>query len=276
MAQDVEGSRDVLCKMIADVHRGDQDEEDECKPCVICLDKIEEICIAIPCKHSNFDLQCLLIWLGQRPACPLCQTAVTGVKYDIHAPDGEKIIWIPTSPPAAKKENIHGLRSRNRRRSRQQAPRSSHGDLDSALLRRRHIYRHQLYSLRVGSSRRTGYREVTPRMIDRDEKLLSRARRWIRRELQVFTFLNLPEAERQVDGAVRIGNPEYLLEYIVAVIRTVDIKGSAGQAEMMLRDFLGREYACLFLHELQSWLRSPFETLREWDAAVQYDESGIS
>lgn len=88
--------------------------------------------------------------------------------------------------------------------------------------------------------------------------------------------MNLPESERQVDGAVRIGNPEYLLEYIVAVIRTVDIKGSAGQAEMMLRDFLGREYACLFLHELQSWLRSPFETLREWDAAVQYDESGIS
>lgn len=73
MAQDVEGSRDVLCKMIEDVHRGDQDEEDECKPCVICLDKIEEICIAIPCKHSNFDLQCLLIWLGQRPACPLCK-----------------------------------------------------------------------------------------------------------------------------------------------------------------------------------------------------------
>lgn len=73
MAQDVEGSRDVLCRMIADVRRSDQGEEDECKPCVICLDKIEEICIAIPCKHSNFDLQCLLIWLGQRPACPLCK-----------------------------------------------------------------------------------------------------------------------------------------------------------------------------------------------------------
>ncbi|EFR02762.1 hypothetical protein MGYG_09097 [Nannizzia gypsea CBS 118893] len=131
-------------------------------------------------------------------------------------------------------------------------------------------------SLRVGSNRHSGYREVTPRMIDQDGKLLSRARRWIRRELQVFTFLSLREGQSHANRGVRIGNPEYLLEYIVAVIRTVDIKGSAGQAEMMLRDFLGKEYACLFLHELQSWLRSPFETLGEWDAAVQYDEIGIS
>ncbi|KAM5430868.1 putative RING-type E3 ubiquitin transferase [Microsporum canis] len=263
MARDVEGSQDVLCKMIADVHRDDQGE-----PCVICLDKVEKAGTAIPCKHANFDLQCLLIWLGQRPACPLCQAAVTGVKYE------EKIVWIPTSPPAASKEGGPSLRHIRRQRIQHSGPRAR-VEVDSALLRRRHVYRHQLYSLRVGSNRYSRYRELTPRMIDRDGNLLSRARRWIRRELQVFTFLNQPDQDRERAG-VRIGNPEYLLEYIIALIRTVDMKGSAGQAEELLRDFLGREYASLFLHELQSWMRSPFETPREWDATIQYDERGIS
>ncbi|KAK2857304.1 hypothetical protein FQN49_004833 [Arthroderma sp. PD_2] len=270
MAQDVEGSQDVLRKMIADVHRDDQDGEDA-RPCVICLDKVEKAGTTIPCKHASFDLQCLLIWLGQRPACPLCQTAVTGVKYDLDASDGEKVIWLPARPPAeGKEEGTPNLRHRRRQRASRPGP-QGHADVDSALLRRRHIYRHQLYSLRVGSNRHSRYRELTPQMVDRDDKLLSRARRWIRRELQVFTFLN--QGNRT---GVRIGNPEYLLEYIVAVIRTVDMKGSAGQAEKLLQEFLGREYAPLFLHELQSWLRSPFENLREWDATVQYDERGIS
>jgi hypothetical protein len=50
----------------------------------------------------------------------------------------------------------------------------------------------------------------------------------------------------------------------------VDIKGSAGQAEELLRDFLGRDNARLFLHELLAWLRSPYASLEDWDRHVQY------
>lgn len=40
--------------------------------CVICLERISEQAIALPCTHANFDFLCLASWLQQRPTCPLC------------------------------------------------------------------------------------------------------------------------------------------------------------------------------------------------------------
>lgn len=145
---------------------------------------------------------------------------------------------------------------------------------------RRNVYRNQLYSLRVGSNRLSQYAEVTPEQFNHDETLVSRARKWIRRELQVFAFLNPGEEEGPTSGPARPGpqrleerranNAEFLLEYVIAILRTVDIKGSAGQAEELLRDFIGRDNARLFLHELLAWLRSPYTSLQDWDRHVQY------
>ena len=70
----------------------------------------------------------------------------------------------------------------------------------------------------------------------------------------------------------RPNNAEFLLEYIIAILKTVDVKGSGGQAEDMLQEFLGRENTQLFLHELKAWLRSPYISLEDWDRHVQYDE----
>ncbi|KAI4151439.1 MAG: hypothetical protein L6R39_002037 [Caloplaca ligustica] len=109
----------------------------------------------------------------------------------------------------------------------------------------------------------------TPSMLDKE--LLSRARKWVRRELQVFDFLNIDGGEDE--GVTRrANNAEFLLEYIVAILKTVDIKGSGGQAEDMLQEFLGRENTQLFLHELKAWLRSPYTSLEDWDRHVQYGE----
>ena len=74
----------------------------------------------------------------------------------------------------------------------------------------------------------------------------------------------------------RANNAEFLLEYIVAILKTVDIKGSGGQAEDMLQEFLGRDTTRLFLHELRAWLRSPYISLEDWDRHVQYDEAASS
>ena len=54
----------------------------------------------------------------------------------------------------------------------------------------------------------------------------------------------------------------------------MDLKGSQGQAEELIAEYLGRSNARLFLHELQAWLRSPFEKIGEWDRAVQYRLEG--
>lgn len=95
-------------------------------------------------------------------------------------------------------------------------------------------------------------------MVREDEELQSRAKMFIRRELQVFEWA----AE----------NAEFILEYILAMVKTIDLKGSSGAAEDMLTDFLGRENAGIFCHELAAFLRSPFSSLQSFDNFVQYEK----
>lgn len=217
------------------------------------------------------------------------------MKYDLNAAEGPKVYQLPppafpTGPTASPSYRPHRPDFRRGRRPPSEAQRPRAREPDDPLLRRRNVYRNQLYSLRVGSNRLSQYRELTPELFNRDEQLVSRARKWIRRELRVFSFLNPDPVEE--DGGVgpncnnrvprpgqqrlenrRGNNAEFLLEYIIAILRTVDVKGSAGQAEELLRDFVGRDNARLFLHELSSWLRSPYMSLEDWDRNVQYEDT---
>ena len=160
----------------------------------------------------------------------------------------------------------HSRRASRRwqRNSRPYTPSSA----ENAILRRREVYQKNLYSSHVGSNRLSKYQNLTPQLIARDEELVPRARKWIRRELKVFQFLNSDEQARGT--AKRASNAEFLLEYIIAILKTVDIKGAGGQAEDMLQEFLGREKTRLFLHELRAWLRSPYKSVEDWDRHVQY------
>ncbi|KAK5094151.1 hypothetical protein LTR70_004277 [Exophiala xenobiotica] len=123
----------------------------------------------------------------------------------------------------------------------------------------------------VGSNRYSKYRNIGPALLSEEGHMITKAKKWIRRELAVFDFLN-PSSPDFGRRERRATNAEYLLEYIVAILKSIDLKGSAGQADELLKNYLGRENARLFLHELESWLRSPFERLKEWDQATQYAE----
>ena len=137
---------------------------------------------------------------------------------------------------------------------------------EAALLRRREIYSLRLYSSHVGSNRLSRFRDLTPQLFVQDQQIIWRAKNWIRRELQVFQFLNSDVAGEE-SVARRESNVDFLLEYIIAILKTVDIKGN--QAEDMLQEFLGRDNTRLFLHELKAWLRSPYMTLEDWDWYTQ-------
>ena len=65
-------------------------------------------------------------------------------------------------------------------------------------------------------------------------------------------------------------NSEYLVEYVVGILKSVNLRGSAGQAEEMLAEVLGKENAQIFLHELNAFIRSPFTRLQSYDKFVQY------
>ncbi|CAM1509083.1 Fc.00g028220.m01.CDS01 [Cosmosporella sp. VM-42] len=268
-------------------------QEDDSDCCVICLEAISEECEAIPCKHRNFDYLCLVSWLQESPKCPLCKATVSKVLYGLQ--DENANTYTVTQPrPSSSTQQPRALprhRSSFTYRSRRPFPRpyrtrpldETTNDASSEISRRREIYRNNRYSKHVGSNRLSRYRELTPALFCTDTELTSRARMWIRRELQVFSFLTPHEPEDTIPrpGGTNTRNPverrrannaEFLLEYIVAILKSVDIMGSGGQAEDMLADFLGRDNTRLFLHELRAWLRSPYTKLADWDRAVQYDD----
>jgi hypothetical protein len=143
---------------------------------------------------------------------------------------------------------------------------------DAALRRRREVYRRQLYSLHMGSNPLSGYRDLTPQIIASSPELQSRARTFIRRELRIFTFLNPDTPGPSINAVTTSNNAEFLLSYIVSILKMVEIKASNGHGENLLTEFLGRDNSRLFLHELQTWLRSPYTKLEEWDQDVQYHE----
>ena len=272
--------------------------------CVVCLEQISDRAIASPCNHCSFDFLCLVSWINQRAVCPLCMLVantvrfhplfthafvgnetVKSIDYDWRSPHDYQTYEIPATKSVAKpthqqqNNEIHyGLW----RRRRVFPPRSrAVFETDLALERRKFVYIHNLYSLHVGSNRISQYQDVTPSSFASNKALQSRARAWIRRELGAFVFLrasSTPDTDRRAGrgngdlGGRRIRNAEFLLEYIIAILKTIDLRGSAGQAEEMLQEFLGREHTKLFLHELNAWLRSPYTKLEDWDRMVQYQK----
>ncbi|KAF1946748.1 hypothetical protein EJ02DRAFT_335707 [Clathrospora elynae] len=254
-------------------------KDDSEDTCVICLSSVTERAITVPCNHCTFDFVCLVSWLQERSTCPLCKTEVSAVQYDWRSPTDYQSYAVPRSHPpsnaltsgTARLGSIfasYGLPRRLRGARRPYSPPIE----DLTLRRRREVYQKKLYSLHVGSNSFSGYRDLSPQMIASSPELQSRARTWIRRELRVFTFLHDESAGSSSDAPTTSSNAEFLLSYIVSILKMVDMKASNGHAENLLAEFLGRENSRLFLHELNAWLRSPYAKVEEWDRNVQYDE----
>jgi hypothetical protein len=240
--------------------------------CVICLSPITDRAITVPCNHYTFDFICLVSWLHERSTCPLCKAQVAAVQYDWVSASGYKTYVIKrTHQPVASTQDStrhprHDLPRRPFRRLCEQL------QPDIPVLKRRHVYRRKLYSLHVGNNPLSGYQDVSPHTFVGSPELQSKAKAWIRRELRVFAFLQTDPENTPSNGATTSSNAEFLLSYIIAILKKVDIKASNGHAEELLQEFIGRENARLFLHELHAWLRSPYLKLGEWDRNVQYEE----
>jgi hypothetical protein len=257
----------------------DSTQDDSEDTCVICLSSVTERAITVPCNHYTFDFVCLVSWLQERSTCPLCKAQVTAVQYDWRSPTDYRSYAVPRSHPPS---DVHtsrtdqpaslyapfGLPRRPRSARRPYSPPLE----DLALRRRREVYRRRLYSYHMGSNHFSGYRDISPQLVTNSPELQSKARAWIRRELHVFAFLHNDSSASSSDAATTSSNAEFLLSYIVSILKMVDIRGSNGHAENLLTEFLGRDNSRLFLHELNAWLRSPYSKVEEWDQNVQYAE----
>lgn len=220
--------------------------------CAICLETITERAVATPCNHLLFDFLCLVSWLQEQSNCPLCKAEVKEVQYDWRSAHDYKTYHVPRLPAQTL------IPQDRRRRPVALVISPPAADADPSVQRRRHVYRHRLYSFHVGSNRFSQYREFSATEFAHSAELQSRARTFLRRELQIFVFLD---------------NREFLMEYIVAVLKRYDTKAAEGRAVELVREFLGESNAEQLLHELHTWLRSPFKTLRGWDDQVRYPDS---
>lgn len=260
--------------------------EDASECCVICLGDLVEQCEAQPCQHNNFDYICLVTWVQEHPTCPLCKTDIREIRYDLSENGKQAKVHKISERPEVNKSGQTGER-RAVLTPLPERQNSVYGRSEQMLLhdgyeaiqRRRFIYRNNLYSLHVGSNKQqpisSRYRELSPQLFRTDPELVSRARTWLSRELRVFQFLYTNDDPPQNHDLVRRPRPskaEFLHEYIIAILQTIDLQDSTGQAEEMIRDYLGRRHAQLFLHELKAWLRSPYRWLSAWDRAVQYSD----
>ena len=246
----------------------------EPETCAICLEAIHERAVAAPCNHLSFDFICLVQWLQQHATCPLCKAEVKGVEYDWRSPEDYKTYTVVEPRPGAKAPESHDTHrrgttttaagtARRRRNHTPGSPTSSTATVDPSLPRRRLVYDNRTPCLHVGANRHSLYHPpITPTTFASSPTLQTRARIFLRRELCVFPFLD----RRPARGA----NREFLVEYVVAVLKAHDPKSADGRAGELLGGFLGWEDAWLVLHELEAWLRSPFERLEGWDEEVQY------
>jgi len=66
-------------------------------------------------------------------------------------------------------------------------------------------------------------------------------------------------------------NREWLVDYILAIVKTINLRSAEGAAEDLIAEFLGKEFASVFVHELHAYLRSPFMRIRDYDGWAQYE-----
>lgn len=239
--------------------------------CTICLEPVTERAVVVPCNHLSFDFLCLISWLQEKASCPLCKAPVTKVQYKWSGPDDFETYDVSElkKPGRSSSSSTRGSRRAYLRRAfprrtpeTEQIPAAGE---DPALERRRRVYRNRLFCLHIGANRISQYRDFTATGFASSSDLQSRARAFLRRELKVFSFLDSASRPRGC-------NRDFLVEYIVAILKTNDPKGANGVAEELLSEFLGTENARLLLHELEAFLKSPYMTLVGWDKHVRYPD----
>ncbi|KAI9060814.1 hypothetical protein FKP32DRAFT_1613453 [Trametes sanguinea] len=238
--------------------------------CSICLQPYADRTVIPTCSHE-FCFECLLIWTEQSRRCPLCSQDIG--KYLMHhirsKYDYQKHYLAPvrTSPEpqaaAAARREIQQRAARRRevewgRRRRREIEELD--ELERAIEKRRWVYRHNLYAKHVASNPYTRYRPFpTPAQFSASQDSISRATSFIRRELMVWTGLDV----------------EFLTTFTISLMKSLDIRSEP--AVRLLAEFLDmdaapgheRDNAEHFAHELYCYLRSPFRDLTAYDSNVQ-------
>ncbi|KAL5513919.1 hypothetical protein ACEPAG_2680 [Sanghuangporus baumii] len=274
------GPSSKRARLDATIESGDNadkesNEELEGDHCSICLQLLLDRTLIPECSHE-FCFECIVTWTEQSRRCPLCtRTIGTYLIHHIRSNYDYQKYHLPplrSSPPPiqplrrVRGSSIHQRPGQERRWGRRQRRDQDVADeLERAIDRRRWIYQNRLFAKHVGSNRASRYRPFpTPTQFSASPDYISRATVFIRRELRVWPNLDV----------------EFLTTFILSLMKAIDIRSESAvklMAEFLDMDCPYREgnrfpNAEHFVHELYSFLRSPYKTLSAYDVNVQYDE----
>ncbi|KZT35966.1 hypothetical protein SISSUDRAFT_1008095 [Sistotremastrum suecicum HHB10207 ss-3] len=184
--------------------------------CIICLQPITDNVVLPACGHRGCCFQCMLLWIATSSTvasghgkssrrCPLCNTPIGN--HIIHGIRGQYDFerhWLaPPSSPTARPSTSNETHADNASvRTGQIGPRRGItrvdrrqqvvDELERAIERRRHIYRHGMFVKHIASNRHTQYKPtLTPSRFAASPDLISRATKFIRRELRVWNGLDV-------------------------------------------------------------------------------------
>ncbi|KAM4064547.1 ring finger domain-containing protein [Hirsutella rhossiliensis] len=283
------------------LERQRQDEQDaaDIGRCVVCLDALAEPCQLFPCGHRNFHFACVHFWLLQNPGrmCPICKAPVYRAVHgpaDLQQTHEYGPLGMRPPPNMTLADAQRGVQPPlntalqfGRARSHTRGPRPWRArverDEPAGLAFRRDVYRRLRYSMHVGSNPVSRYRELTRDSFRNDDELQRRAKTFLRRELRVFSWLTTPDADditpcvgespQTFQDRRRATTVERLLGHIIWLLQHFELRGSDGSVEDVVTTHLGRENTRLLLHELHSFLRSPYSALEDWDRVAQYSNN---
>ncbi|KAI8850983.1 hypothetical protein BC829DRAFT_488464 [Chytridium lagenaria] len=255
-------------------------KESSTENCSICLSTFDDRSVVVPCFHE-FCFTCLLKWADISHNCPLCKQKFrecyhrlrSSRDYETHV--FSSLTWkvqqqvrtnrfhpyrnTGSRSLTAVRRRIAQNRDRMRRAIAPAMPNLLNDpdfQREEAKRKRRIIYDKGLYAKHIGMNLFSRYRTMlTPDAFKKCKETQARAVPWIRRELQALL------------GETDI---ELIKDFIMIVLEKYEIQSQ--HAVDLLRQFL-MEHTEHFIHELVSFLRSPFN-VDAWDRAVQYDGMG--
>ncbi|QRV81533.1 E3 ubiquitin-protein ligase Topors [Ceratobasidium sp. AG-Ba] len=256
----------------------DQDDEH----CIICLHPVVDRTVLINCAHDRMCFACIKQWSGKL-SFPCCLSIVTS---SLVIANNRGAVLYATRPsvrtsftgfgPSTTIRSTFFLRFGQVLRLMSSpslllrivqdtttAEEAEQDEFDRAVEMRRWVYRYGLFAKHVASNKHTRFRpNPTPQQISSSQELQSRCQMFVRRELRVWPNLDI----------------EFLTNFILSLAKAIDIRTEA--AIKLISEFLdmggrrspaGGTIAEHFVHELYSYLRSPFRDLPAYDAVVQYD-----
>ncbi|KAJ8101743.1 hypothetical protein POJ06DRAFT_70045 [Lipomyces tetrasporus] len=262
----------------------------ECDQCAICLFPIDssKLVLTSPCNHK-WDLSCISQWLEVSPdrSCPLCKTAVKTIVFECAGLGDRASISTRVFEDVQPPNKVVGPDDRDWS-SRVEALIARDNYIDRsyrlALERRKYVYRNRLRACYIGHNKYTRFKNLgAGRQFT--TQMGMRARSFIRRELSIFPVLLSSDPysfnndssngsdHPQTHGVLATSREiEFLTVYISSMLQLIDVQTAKGArtALNILSDYLGSTNASIFLHELYSFLSSPYKSVAEYDRIVQY------